>query len=50
MMRKYEHDLPGFVLANGSHILQGFVVDAKLSHFASGYEMARRIKDGELDQ
>jgi len=24
---------------------KGFVVDARLSHFASGYEMARRIKD-----
>jgi ADP-ribose pyrophosphatase len=43
--RKCEHDLPGLVLANSSYILQGFVVDARLSHFASGYEMARIIKD-----
>jgi len=28
---------------------KGFVVDAKLSHFASGYEMAQRIKNGKLN-
>jgi len=27
---------------------KGFVVDAKLSHFVSGYEIARRIRAGEL--
>jgi len=28
---------------------KGFVIDAKLSHFASGYEMAQRVKAGELN-
>jgi len=27
---------------------KGFVVDARLSHFASGYDMAQRIKDREF--
>jgi len=30
------------------YVKKGFVVDAKLSHFACGYEMAQRIRDGEL--
>jgi ADP-ribose pyrophosphatase len=28
--------------------MKGFVVDARLSHFASGYDMARRIQAGEF--
>jgi len=27
---------------------KGFIVDARLSHFASGYDIAQRIKNGEL--
>lgn len=28
---------------------RGFVVDARLSHFASGYEMAQRVQAGEFN-
>ncbi|KIY67693.1 hypothetical protein CYLTODRAFT_422278 [Cylindrobasidium torrendii FP15055 ss-10] len=27
---------------------RGFVVDARLSHFAQGYDLARRVKEGEF--
>lgn len=31
-----------------SHNTQGFVVDARLHHFAAGYDMAQRIAGGEF--
>jgi hypothetical protein len=37
-----------FYTADRSGISKGHVVDARLSHFAFGYEMAQRVKDGEF--
>lgn len=28
--------------------MQGYVVDAKLAHFAHGYDVARKLQSGQL--
>jgi ADP-ribose pyrophosphatase len=47
-MRRCQCNIPrDFMLT--IQISQGFVVDARLSHFASGYEMAQRIRNSQLN-
>ncbi|KAH7927698.1 hypothetical protein BV22DRAFT_1103507 [Leucogyrophana mollusca] len=43
---KLNDELKGEALIS---VHQGFVVDARLSYFASGYEMAQRIRNGKFD-
>ncbi|KAF8136122.1 hypothetical protein EV363DRAFT_1318786 [Boletus edulis] len=31
-----------------AQLKRGFIVDARLSHFASGYDIAERIRNGHL--
>ncbi|KAH9951439.1 NUDIX hydrolase domain-like protein [Amylocystis lapponica] len=41
-------ELPKLVAELKEYEQRGFVIDARLSHFASGYEMAERIRDANF--